>query len=115
MEKENYVGQIQVLMMVFLKKTICMVKAFIDGMMEENSRELMLTISWKDMEFLHGKTVESMLVDIKMIKNVDMVLLNGQMVESTLVLGRTASSMVMEFISLNQEKRKGVHGKMEKE
>ena len=102
-------------MRVFSKKTICTVKAFIDGMMAENSKELMSIILWRDTEYLLGRMDESMLVVTKMIKNVDMALSSGQTAENTLVLGRTANNTAKETTSIEAVEKEKEPGKLVKE
>lgn len=55
MEKELSHGLIRVPSQVNFKITILMVMVFMNGLMEEYTREIGRTIKWKDMEPSHGQ------------------------------------------------------------
>ena len=102
-------------MKVLLDLTICMEKASISGMMEENSEVRTLITSWRDTAYSLGKTAVSTSAATKMIKKVDTALSNGQMDENILVPGQTVNKMVKELTLTKTVKRELVLGKMAKE
>lgn len=66
------------------------------------------------MEYLHGKMVENIKVNIWMIKNMDLVNSFGQMVECIKDFGKMVDNMVREFIEevmVLKEKENGKMGK----
>lgn len=83
--------------------------------MVEDSKGSGRITRWKAWESLHGKTVESMKVNIEMIKKKERESSTGLMAENMRVNGLMGSNMVSEFIPKQAVDQDKVSGKMEKE
>jgi len=82
----------------------------INGMMVGSTLAIGRIIKCMVKAFSIGLMVGYTMVNIKMIKNMDLESFNGQMVEAIKVSGRMGSSMGKEFILIAKEKEKKEYG-----
>lgn len=66
------------------------------------------------MEYLHGRMVENIKVNIWMIRNMDLVNSFGQMVECIKDFGKMVDNMVKEYTEEVMVLREKENGRMEK-
>ena len=71
---------------------------FICGLMVENLKGNGMQTIWKDMELIIGVTVANTMVNIRMIRSMDMGCIPGLMADSMKDTGLKESSMVLVFI-----------------
>lgn len=81
-------------MMVTSSKTIFTEQVSTSGQTVECSREIGLTIGWKEKEYSHGVTAESTLVITKMIRSTAPAPSHGPMDDATRVSGIRANNTV---------------------
>lgn len=101
-------------MMATSSKTIFTELVSMYGQMVECSREIGLTIEWKEEEFSHGVMAASTLVITKMIRSTALAPSHGPMDDATKVSGIRANNTVRACTS-KKERSDMVFGKWEKE
>jgi len=115
MEQEDSHGLMVALTMDSLWRIIFKVKVNIIGLTAENTMDYGSITRWKEVEFSLGLMEEDTKVIMLMIKRKVMVFSTGQMVENMKEDGKMVNNMESEHILVLVEKPNKENGKMERD